>query len=536
MAAQLQLDLGAFGSDTDAVDVAQRLDADGTEAEALKVAGVPAVLLNGTRRLTLPVSTRFTRPSGLPSRGPRRGGRSHPLPAVSCQLVRCGISWPSHGRRPHRFPTPRLPRDGQADRADLQPRLPLLLLPREGAPLPAARQAGRCRRCSRRSSATTSPRRYPGGHLRLAGRGADAAWRRLLPPGRRVAAALRRRPADRERASRPMASWSTMGGRRSSPSTGSWWGCRSTARATCTTATAWTRRQPDVRPRDEGHGRAEAAWRGVQHADGRSPRQRAGAPRGLPVPEGTRAAGFFSSSRLSSALKRRPLSEPGLAGRGRVAAWSVDPADWAGSCAASSTSGCGTTSVALPCRSSMSRSNVDRLPQARCVFRETCGARSPSSTTAISTPATTTCIPRFRLGNVIDDQLGDAGASPAQRRFGDAKRDTLPDYCRSATCGSPATASAPRTASPTRQTASRASTTSAPATSASSVTSIRYALHGQRVSREACARKRDGVGRRARPPACGRRSRPQRSLSVRVGEEAQEVLRCQSGLTMVSQV
>ena len=49
MAAQLQLDLGAFVSDTDAVDVAQRLDADGKEAEALKVAGVPAVLLNGTR-------------------------------------------------------------------------------------------------------------------------------------------------------------------------------------------------------------------------------------------------------------------------------------------------------------------------------------------------------------------------------------------------------------------------------------------------------------------------------------------------------
>jgi predicted DsbA family dithiol-disulfide isomerase len=49
MAAQLQLDLDKFVSDTDAVDVAQRLDDDGKEAEALKVAGVPAVLLNGTR-------------------------------------------------------------------------------------------------------------------------------------------------------------------------------------------------------------------------------------------------------------------------------------------------------------------------------------------------------------------------------------------------------------------------------------------------------------------------------------------------------
>lgn len=49
MAAQLHLDLDKFVSDTDAVDVAQRLDDDGKEAEALKVAGVPAVLLNGTR-------------------------------------------------------------------------------------------------------------------------------------------------------------------------------------------------------------------------------------------------------------------------------------------------------------------------------------------------------------------------------------------------------------------------------------------------------------------------------------------------------
>jgi protein-disulfide isomerase len=49
MAAQLQLDVDKFVSDTDAVDVNQRLEEDEKEAETLKVASVPAMFLNGTR-------------------------------------------------------------------------------------------------------------------------------------------------------------------------------------------------------------------------------------------------------------------------------------------------------------------------------------------------------------------------------------------------------------------------------------------------------------------------------------------------------
>ena len=49
MAAQLQIDVGRFVSDIEAADVAQVLEDDEKEAETLKVASVPAMLLNGTR-------------------------------------------------------------------------------------------------------------------------------------------------------------------------------------------------------------------------------------------------------------------------------------------------------------------------------------------------------------------------------------------------------------------------------------------------------------------------------------------------------
>jgi len=49
MAAQLQIDVDRFVSDIEAADVAQVLEDDAKEAETLKVASVPAVLLNGTR-------------------------------------------------------------------------------------------------------------------------------------------------------------------------------------------------------------------------------------------------------------------------------------------------------------------------------------------------------------------------------------------------------------------------------------------------------------------------------------------------------
>ncbi len=43
--------------------------------------------------------------------------------------------------------------------------------------------------------------------------------------------------------------------------------------------------------------------------------------------------------------------------------------------------------------------------------------------------------PEYRLGNIRDEncRLGDIAYSPAQRKFGCFKRDSLPEYCRQCT-------------------------------------------------------------------------------------------------------
>lgn len=65
-----------------------------------------------------------------------------------------------------------------------------------------------------------------------------------------------------------------------------------------------------------------------------------------------------------------------------------------------------------------------------CVFAETCGAAMAMEHNGDVFSCDHYVYPEHRLGNIMTTQLGDMARSERQRAFGDAKRDTLPDYCK----------------------------------------------------------------------------------------------------------
>ena len=65
-----------------------------------------------------------------------------------------------------------------------------------------------------------------------------------------------------------------------------------------------------------------------------------------------------------------------------------------------------------------------------CVFRETCGSAMAMEHNGDLYSCDHYVYPRYRLGNVMTDNLGDMAGSPQQQKFGTDKRDTLPKYCR----------------------------------------------------------------------------------------------------------
>lgn len=65
-----------------------------------------------------------------------------------------------------------------------------------------------------------------------------------------------------------------------------------------------------------------------------------------------------------------------------------------------------------------------------CVFRETCGQVPVLEHNGDFFPCDHYVSREHRLGNILDTPLSELVNSPAQRSFGDAKRDTLPRYCR----------------------------------------------------------------------------------------------------------
>ena len=70
------------------------------------------------------------------------------------------------------------------------------------------------------------------------------------------------------------------------------------------------------------------------------------------------------------------------------------------------------------------------LPASVCVFAETCGNAVALEHNGDLYSCDHFVEPKHLLGNIMQTQMVELVASPQQRAFGDAKRDTLPRYCR----------------------------------------------------------------------------------------------------------
>jgi uncharacterized protein len=125
------------------------------------------------------------------------------------------------------------------------------------------------------------------------------------------------------------------------------------------------------------------------------------------------------------------LAEPGLAGDGRLSAWSVDPADWGGFLCAIFDEwvrhDVGRVFVQL---FDVALESWYRGEASLCIFSETCGRALAVEHNGDLYSCDHYVFPGFRLGNITDTPMGDLVASSAQQRFGDAKRDRLPAFCR----------------------------------------------------------------------------------------------------------
>ncbi|MDX2344091.1 MAG: SPASM domain-containing protein, partial [Acidimicrobiia bacterium] len=69
-------------------------------------------------------------------------------------------------------------------------------------------------------------------------------------------------------------------------------------------------------------------------------------------------------------------------------------------------------------------------PVGLCVFAETCGNALALEHNGDLYSCDHFVEPQHLVGNLADSKLGEMVASPQQRAFGSAKRDTLPDQCR----------------------------------------------------------------------------------------------------------
>ena len=70
------------------------------------------------------------------------------------------------------------------------------------------------------------------------------------------------------------------------------------------------------------------------------------------------------------------------------------------------------------------------LGSSLCIFAETCGRALALEHNGDVFSCDHYVYPRYKLGNVLTDDLADLVHLPIQRDFGNAKRDSLPEYCR----------------------------------------------------------------------------------------------------------
>jgi uncharacterized protein len=74
------------------------------------------------------------------------------------------------------------------------------------------------------------------------------------------------------------------------------------------------------------------------------------------------------------------------------------------------------------------------VPPALCIFNETCGNALALEHNGDLYSCDHFVEPEYLLGNITETHMVELVASPAQRDFGSAKRDTLPAQCRSLRC------------------------------------------------------------------------------------------------------
>jgi uncharacterized protein len=70
------------------------------------------------------------------------------------------------------------------------------------------------------------------------------------------------------------------------------------------------------------------------------------------------------------------------------------------------------------------------LDHSLCIFRETCGDVPVVEHNGDFFSCDHYVEPEYRVGNIAEKHLGELVESPAQRAFGESKRDSLPRYCR----------------------------------------------------------------------------------------------------------
>ena len=71
------------------------------------------------------------------------------------------------------------------------------------------------------------------------------------------------------------------------------------------------------------------------------------------------------------------------------------------------------------------------LGSSLCIFAEKCGSAVALEHNGDLFSCDHYVYPNYRLGNLLNQSLGEMVNSPAQQAFGSQKRDALPDYCRS---------------------------------------------------------------------------------------------------------
>lgn len=70
------------------------------------------------------------------------------------------------------------------------------------------------------------------------------------------------------------------------------------------------------------------------------------------------------------------------------------------------------------------------LPSLICVYSKNCGKAVAVENDGSVYSCDHYMYPEYRLGNLKNSRLGDMVFSPPQKRFGQAKSETLPEYCR----------------------------------------------------------------------------------------------------------